>query len=300
MKTRKISLFVAAALFTSTVFISSCHKPKTEEDSDTSEAADHSVAENTSNDIVSIGSQASDNSSGSLSSYKMGNNNDILSSCATVKRDTVNHVDSVIFNNSTCLDGRVRNGILIYNYSASTNGAKHYRDPGFNCSVSASNYNVDGNNVNIINKTIVNTTPLGFNPATTNLTWNINGHIQVVTSSGTHDFSFSRTKTLLNTSNPSVYHGSAIAISWNLAKISLTGNASGTTAKGKTYTAAITYPVIRDFGGCNIGGKHPFIQGRVEFTPEGKATRYIDFGDGTCDLIATVTIKNKTFTITLK
>ncbi|MGZ4038782.1 MAG: hypothetical protein ACXVPQ_13210, partial [Bacteroidia bacterium] len=231
MKITRISLITAAALFASTVFMSSCHKKKVEdEDSDTTEAADHSLAENASNDIVNIGSQAADNNSGGLSSYKMSGSEDVLSSCATVKRDTVNHIDSVIFNNSTCLDGRTRNGILIFNYSASASGAKHYRDPGFSCSVTSSNYSVDGNNINIISKNIQNTTPAGFDPSTTNLTWNITGHIQVARPAGTLDFSYTRVKTLLNTSSSSVYHGASTAISWNLAKISLTGNASGTTA----------------------------------------------------------------------
>ncbi|MGZ4037725.1 MAG: hypothetical protein ACXVPQ_07840, partial [Bacteroidia bacterium] len=71
-------------------------------------------------------------------------------------------------------------------------------------------------------------------------------------------------------------------------------------AQGRTFTANVTSALIRDFGGCSIGGRHPFIQGQLEFTPNGKATRYIDFGNGTCDETATVTIKNKTYTITLK
>lgn len=302
MKITRISLVIATALFASTILMSSCHKKKTtdDEDSDTTEAADHSFAENASNDIVNIGSQATDNSSGSLSSYKMESVEGSLSSCATVKRDTLHHIDSVIFSNSLCMDGRVRNGILIFNYSASTNNAKHYRDPGFSCSVTSSGYSVDGNAITIINKTIVNTTPAGFNPSTTNLTWNISAHIQVARPAGTLDFSCTRTKTLLNTGDASVYHGSATPISWGLARISLTGNASGTTAKGNTFTASTDSPLIRDFGGCNVGGRHPFIQGQLEFTPNGKATRYIDFGNGSCDENATVTIKGHTYNINIK
>ncbi len=299
MKTTKLSILFVGSLFVFVTSISSCRKHKEEKDEDVTEAADHSYAENASNDIINIGSQASDNNSSNLNTYRLGGTEDVLSSCATVKRDTINHVDSVIFNNSTCLDGRQRNGILNFNYSASTNGAKHYRDPGFNCAVTSNGYSVDGNAVNILSKNIINTTPLGFNPSTTNLTWNITGHIQVTKSNGTHDFSFTRTKTLLNTSDANVYHGSAIPISWNLARIGITGSANGTTASGKSYSGYVTSQLVRDFGGCTINNRHPFIQGTLEFTPSGKATRYVDFGNGSCDLNATVTINGKTHNITL-
>ncbi len=298
MKTTKLSILFVATLFVFATSITSCRKHKEEKDEDVSEASDHSFAEHASNDIVNIGSQASDNNSGNLT-QRNGGSEDILSYCATVKRDSINHIDSVIFNNSTCIDGRTRNGILIFNYSASTNGAKHYRDPGFNCSVTSNGYSVDGNAVNIISKNIINTTAVGFNSATTNLTWNVTGHIQVVKSNGTHDFSYTRTKTLLNTSDANVYHGTPTPISWNLARIGITGSASGTTASGKSYSANVTGQLIRDFGGCTISGRHPFIQGTLEFIPSGKATRYVDFGNGSCDLNATVTINGKTHNITL-
>lgn len=277
----------------------SCQKKHNPADGDTGAAGDHSLAEHITSDIVNIGSQASDNNSGNLSSYKNESTENNLNACATVIRDTVNHIDSVIFNNSTCIDGKSRSGILIFNYSASTNGAKHYRDPGFKCSVTSSNYVVDGNQINIISKTIQNTTPVGFNPSVTNLTWNISSHIQVVKSDGTLDFSANKTKELLNTSNTNVYHGSASPISWNLARIGITGNANGTTVKGDNFTANVTSQLIRDFGACTINGRHPFIQGTIDFTPGSKATRHIDFGNGSCDLNATVTINGNTYTITL-
>ena len=300
MKTSKLKLAIAVMLFASVALTTSCKKSNSEKDTDTTEADDHAMAENTSSDIMNIGSQASDNNSGGLNSYKLGNDQEVLTACATVKRDSVNKIDSVIFNNSTCLDGRTRNGILIFNYSASTNGAKYYRDPGFSCIVTSVGYTVDGNAVNIINKSINNTTPIGFNPANTNLTWNIVSHIQVTKTEGVLDFSCNRTKTLLNTSDPNVYHGSSLPISWKLAKIGITGSGSGTTVKGVSFSGNTTSMLVRDFGGCTVSGRHPFISGTLDFTPGTKATRHIDFGDGTCDLNATVTINGITKNITLK
>jgi len=300
MNIRKFPLAMATVFLATSFSIGSCKKNKTAEtDEDTTEANDHVAAENASSDIINIGSQATDNSSGGLNTYKTVGSEQELSFCATVKRDTLHRIDSVIFDGSSCMDGRVRNGILIFNYSASAIGAKHYRDPGFKCSVTSSGYTVDDRSINIINKTIENTTPSDFNPATTNLTWKITGHIQVSKSAGTHDFTYTRNKTLLNTSDPNVYHGAATAISWSLAKVGITGDASGTTAKGKSYTANVTSQLVRDFGGCTIGKRHPFIQGTLEFKPDGKATRYIDFGNGSCDLDVTVTINGKSHILTL-
>jgi hypothetical protein len=299
MNKRKLNIALVVTIITMAFATTSCRKHKEAEDDDTSAAADHALAEHISSDIVSIGSQATDNSSSSLNSRGMGIENE-LSLCGVVTHDTIHHIDSVFFNNTTCVDGRVRNGILIFNYSGSTNNAKHYRDPGFSCTVSSNNYVVDGNQVNIINKTMVNTTPEGFNPSSTNLTWSINGHIQVIKTDGTLDFSFSKNKTLLNTADANVYHGSATPISWNLAKVGITGSANGTTVKGVSFTASVTNQLIRDFGGCTISGHHPFIQGDLDFNPNSKPTRHIDFGNGSCDLNATVTINGHSHNITLR
>jgi hypothetical protein len=302
MKTSKLSLALAALFFTTAMTITSCKKKTVETkdvDNDTTETSDQSMAENASNDIVNIGSQATDNTSGSLSTGKTLSSENALAFCATIKRDTIHHIDSVIFDNSTCLDGRSRNGVLIFNYSASDAGAKHYRDPGFKCSVTSYNYTVDGKAINVISKTIENVTAAGFNPATTNLTWNITGHIQIVKTNGTHDFSYVRVKTLLNTADATVYHGQPTPISWGLAKIGLTGNGSGTTVNGRPYTCNVTNQLVRDFGGCTILSRHPFIQGTLDFTPGTKATRILDFGTGTCDLNASVTINNITYNIVL-
>jgi hypothetical protein len=91
-------------------------------------------------------------------------------------------------------------------------------------------------------------------------------------------------------------------INWPQARIGITGSASGTTAAGNSYTANITSQLIRDFS-CTPNSaqqhRHPFIQGTFQFTPSGKPTRTVDFGAGTCDLNATVTINGHTYNITL-
>src|ERR1700758_1633282 len=101
MKTTKLTLALAGLMIASAAIVSSCKKKDAPaQDTDTSGASDSHLAQNTSNDIVSMGAQASDNNTGSLSSYRLGDSqNQILGlGCATVTRDTVNKVITVTFN----------------------------------------------------------------------------------------------------------------------------------------------------------------------------------------------------------
>lgn len=303
MKTSKFLFRTFLVFATLTITIASCKKDKeTEEpvDNDTSGAVDNNMAENTSNDIVNIGSQASENTS--LSTYKNADGS-LISCASSVTLDTSAKTVTVVFNGTTaCLDGRIRNGTLVFNYSGSTNGAKYFRDPGFSCTVTSSNYYVDGNKVDIISKTITNnTTPVAgtdtIDKSTTNETWTVNANIKITKTNGeTITWTCNRTTTLLNTST--VYTNSSTPINWPAAKISITGTASGSRSNGESFTVTAT-SLVRDFGGCSVSGKHPFISGILEYTPSGKIKRTIDFGNGACDNVATVTVGSYSTTITL-
>ncbi|HRZ41878.1 MAG TPA: hypothetical protein P5228_04150 [Bacteroidales bacterium] len=76
-------------------------------------------------------------------------------------------------------------------------------------------------------------------------------------------------------------------------KYLITGSASGTSAANVSYTMLITTPLQK-----NIGCKH-FVSGVMEITPSGKPTRIIDYGNGICDNIITITVNNHTFTVYL-
>jgi hypothetical protein len=74
---------------------------------------------------------------------------------------------------------------------------------------------------------------------------------------------------------------------------SITGYASGTDRNGNPFTVTITSPIIVSFL-C------PWIeQGTLEITHGNLPDATIDYGDGTCDDQATITIGNTTITITL-
>jgi hypothetical protein len=74
---------------------------------------------------------------------------------------------------------------------------------------------------------------------------------------------------------------------------SLTGNATGVNREGKSYTVSITTAVVKRTS-C-----HWVESGRVDVTPEGLAVRTLDYGDGTCDAKATITINGNTFTFNM-
>lgn len=76
--------------------------------------------------------------------------------------------------------------------------------------------------------------------------------------------------------------------------VEITGDASGVNRKDRSYTMKVTEKLVKN-PDCEFIAK-----GIVEVTPEGLATRTIDFGDGTCDNKATVTVNGNTFEFQLK
>jgi len=303
------SMFASALLI---IALAGCKKEKNEiEDTDTSAAEDNALAENISSDINSIGSQATDNGSNSLNGFRLGDASEVLSSCATVTRDTVNHIVTVTFNGNVCMDGRTRSGVLTFNYSASPAGSRHYRDPGFSCTVTSNNYVVNGNQINIINKTIINTTnggnPIGYDPNVVNETWHITADINITRTTGAIiTWNCDRIKTLLNTSTVCPASdfvnfpvSDTIPINWSMARVGITGSASGSrtyNSNTETFTANITSQLVRDFGACNVNGRHPFFMGSLDHTRSGHPTRHMDFGsdasgniNNACDLWVLIT-----------
>jgi len=312
MKNQKINTFIALLFVTALLSFVSCKK-KTEEteptptettDDEQSTANDNNIAENAASDIESIGGQASENSA--LTTYKTSGETEIIgidvAPCATVtiaggglKTYTVD------FGTSGCTgtDGRVRTGKLIFDYSSSTSGATYYRNYGFKVNVTSSNYVVDGNQVNITNKTIQNTTNLLGG----NLTWSITANINIVKANngGTITWTCNRTKELTNTSDTTCYRGQNKSIVWSRAIVKLNGDAGGTNTKGEAYSAKAT-DLIRDFN-CSPDAtrphRHPFVSGTIAYKPANRLQRTINYGSGTCDFNATVTINGKDYAVTL-
>lgn len=72
------------------------------------------------------------------------------------------------------------------------------------------------------------------------------------------------------------------------------GIATGTNRKGIAYTREITSSLWKEVG-CRF-----FTQGTVVISVEGRPDVILDYGDGTCDAIATVTVGDETKEINLK
>ena len=307
MKTKQLILTLSTLVLAGSLMLTGCRK-KTKEaedpDKDQSAAQENQIAENMMSDVAGIGSQGAE--TGTLTTYKMDPSADVFGitgGTVTLGVKTFT-VDFGPLPGVTCADGRKRSGKLMFDYSISTNTITpiYYRTPGFKMSVQSSNYTVDDYTVAITNKTITNTTPMtiptGTNPGV-NLTWSIAANVTITkpasAGGGTITWSCNRTKTLVNTNDPLCYQGQFLPIMWNKARVQLDGSASGTNASSESYTSTFA-GLTRDFGTCGAFFKYPFIQGQIQFTPGTKATRYIDFGSGTCDRTGTIKINNITYT----
>ena len=223
----------------------------------------------------------------------------------TIQKDTVAKIDSLIFTNATGTDGYIRNGIIVIKYSASTLNAKYIRQPGFKCSVELYNYSINSTTVSASSIQIANTTPNGFNPNSTNLSWTatysnftMNDGSRSVQLSGTH------TIKLLNTADPTVYNSTGnLPINWQNAIISLVGNSTASNNKGSfeiTFNQPSTDYLYRNFRDCAPEGllkpgKHPFTKGLLYVKPSGKNTQFVDLGPNTCDYNIKVTIDGITY-----
>lgn len=310
MKNKSFLFGALALILTCTLLTGGCRKRETKEaeepDKEANTARDNAMAENITNDIMAIGSQAVEN--GTLTEFRTNGGSGIsIATCATVSVSGA--VITVDFGTTGCLgqDGRKRTGKLFFNLSASSpTSAIKYRNPGFKMIVTSQNYVVDSNLVAINGKTVTNTTSpaIGSGPSPTiNLTWSVKANVTVTkpNGGGTITWNCDRTKELINTNDPNCYKGQTLPIDWSKAKVKLNGTASGTNAKGESFTAK-AIDLLRDFT-CSPSTiypkRHPFISGKIEYKPGNRPTRYIDYGNGGCDLNATLVINGVTYAITL-
>jgi hypothetical protein len=283
MNIKQLTFGLTLVAIVGTSIFSSCKKKDTDEqDNDTSSAYDQSLASTTVNDMTSISDEAG--KTYSVSSFKTENTEALLSvSCATITLDTLAAAKTITVNfgttNCICLDGRSRRGSLIISFTG------RYRDSLTLITVSPQNYFVNDNQVTGY-KTIKNK---GHNAAN-HLVYEVNANIQIIKANGAGTISWQSTRQrewINGESSPS----------WLDDIYSITGNASGTSANGNSFTSIITSPLIRNMA---LGCRRHFTQGVLEHSPSGKATRYINYGNGACDDQAVVTINGTSYTITLQ
>jgi hypothetical protein len=276
MKSVKSIILVTSAL----AILASCVKKQKEKDDDTSSASENFLATGIANDMGNISDEAGRTQN--ISSFKTTGETALMTSCATLSFDTMNNAKTVTvdFGNSncTCNDGRSRRGKLVITYSGK------YRDSLTTIAISPVAYFVNDNGVSG-SKTIKN---LGHNSAG-HLLYDINESLTIAKADGSGNISFTAHRQREWTAG----EGTLV---WVDDVYSITGTASGTNANGRSFTSVITKPLIRKM---EIGCRRHFVSGVLEHTPAQKATRSLDFGNGTCDNQAVVTIDGRQYSVDL-
>jgi len=260
--------------------LTGCRKDKDELDTDTGTAVDNAFAEAIYDDAGIMADQAI--LEGGLTSFRgPGNDQSLLSQCATISYDTVANPKQVTIDfgatNCLCIDGRYRRGKVLVTYSGA------YRDIGTVITIGFDNYFVSDYHLQGT-KSVTNQ---GLNAS--NHTWfsiTVNGTVtsplgQVLTRQST------RLRERVEGEN---------TFAWNDDVYHITGAASGVTFSGSSYVAGITSPL-------EIALNCRWIKnGVLEFTPSGKQTRSVNYGylNGNCDRYAELTIGNNTYIIELR
>jgi hypothetical protein len=80
--------------------------------------------------------------------------------------------------------------------------------------------------------------------------------------------------------------------------VTLTGSASGTGRKGKSYTMDITEDLVYK-SACLAEGIYMAVDGKKVFTIDGSKHITIEYGEGACDKVVTVTINGLTKDVTI-
>jgi len=273
MKSQLLKVFLMIGFIS--LIVTGCRK-KEDEDRDTGTASDNAFAEGTFNDISNMADEAA---SGSMVSYKSDGNAFILSNCATITFTSTASDTTMIIDfgtvNCLCKDGRYRRGKILVTWSGA------YKEPGHVHSITFDNYFVNDNQV-MGTKTVTNT---GINNAG-NISFDIDVNGTIILSGGkTITWNSQRVREFIE--------GAATSDRFDDVYL-ITGSANGSTSEGKSFTATIIN-ALRVEVAC-----HYIVSGTIEFSPSGKATRTIDFGNGACDAFATVTINGNVHNITLK
>lgn len=269
-----IAAFTAIAALAVIAF--ACQKDQQDDYTDVSK--DQNTAEMLFNEVKDISDEAYGTKS---KSGKSGEQTEwvIIGTCATVTLDTTvtPKLLTIDFGTTNCLctDGKYRRGIIQISFTGP------YKDSGTVITHTFNNYFVNDHQI-LGTKTITNNglDSNGF------LSYSVvvNGSIIKPNNAGTITWNSTRTRTWIAGMNtPALLDD----------KYLITGSASGTSASNVSYTMIITTPLQK-----NIGCKH-FVSGVMEITPSGKPTRIIDYGNGNCDNIITITVNNHTFTVYL-
>jgi hypothetical protein len=272
MKNTRIQLSILAISLFGILVTFACNRKEKVKDMDTELAKDNTLAEGTFNDVLRIADDASETASGgNLGDYKTASN------CATVTHDTLASPKTITidFGSSNCLcnDNRYRRGKILISYTG------QYKMAGSVHTIQFDSYFVNDHHVTG-SKTVTN---MGLNTANqTYFTIVVNGLI-IKSTGDSISWNSTRTRTWTQGESTLVKADDVFEI---------IGSASGSKA-GNSFTMNILQPLQRKRDCQWISA------GIIEMVPSTKPTRTINFGNGLCDNLATVTILGTTYNITL-
>lgn len=276
MKTRIKLIFIA--FLGLGILASSCKKDETDPTNDTSYASDDVFAESIFDDVSNIGDEAYEMGSSNL---KSGDGDKIfLSPCATVTLDTTvsPRVLTIDFGEENCLcnDGRYRRGKILISFTG------RYKKPGSVITTGFDNYFVNDNQVDGT-KVVTNMGKNDDNQPYFSVI--VTGVIYLKNDGGTISWNATKTRTWIEGYFTKFIRDDVYLIE---------GEAEGVRPSGLTWEREIINPLRKELN-CKW-----IVSGTIELRPEGKPVRLLDYGDGSCDNVATVIIDGVTYTIKLK
>jgi hypothetical protein len=272
MNKRMIALRALMGMTVIATVINGCRR--TDDLEDLLSGQDNALSEQGLMDMQDMADEAA---KGNLSSFKTSADFAIVSDCAVITHDTVSDPRVLTIDFGTgCVgnDGRTRSGKVIVTYTGP------YAEPGHLHTITTDNYFVNGNQI-LGTKTVMNE---GLND-NGNIWFTVTIDAQIIKEDGTTiDWDGNRTREWVGGYSTPERSDDVYLIS---------GTHSGQSSDGRSFTAQTLEPIRKDRT-CSW-----ITDGVLEVTPNSRPTRTIDFGDGTCDDDATVTVNGNSHAINL-
>lgn len=276
---KRVNLVLGLIAFTVlAIMVTGCKKDNDIQLEDKTISQDDAYAESTFENVGDMADEAYDMGTGNhLKSFP--GNRMFLSECVTVTLDTTVFPREMTIDfgevNCLCNDGKYRRGKIIITFNG------RYFQPGTVITHGFEDYFVNDNSVDGT-KVVTN---MGENEnGNLYFTIEVVGVIQRVEDSSTFSWNSSRVREWIQ--------GSDTGNRWDDIYL-ISGTANGTRPNGLTWEREIIIPLRVELA-CRF-----IVSGSIELRPIDRPVRLLDYGNGDCDNIATVTINGETYTIYL-
>jgi multimeric flavodoxin WrbA len=256
------------------LFLASCGKADRDEDTTINETKDNNIAEIAFKDLANIMEEAASTSNALRAA-------DGILSCATITYDTLSSPMTLMidFGTSNCLgsDGRNRRGVIYCTFTGK------YRDSSTVIVITPQNY-------------FLNDYKIEGTKTITNNGRDIYGilNYSVVIQNGVITEPGSAWNITYNSTRNRAWIEGDTSVTINDDVYLITGTANGVGRNGNTFDVTITTALRIQLNCAYI------VSGNMTVQPANLAPRYVDFGTGTCDNAATVTVNGYTFSLTLQ